>query len=186
MKTGFESRTRTIAIAGCFAAVAALLLSACATPLPVLPATAPPPTVPAVQAAPAAQAAQAALRSLNFDAHADGFHLSLPAPLIFPFDSTELSLDAHANLLKVGRELKELGIDRTLVCGYTDNVGPAQYNLTLSRRRAEMVAQAIVDGGYPANHVAVKGLGAALPIADNGTSLGRSQNRRVVIIVQLP
>ena len=161
------------------ATFAALLLTACATPVPVTaPAAEPPPTV--------QQAAKAALTSLNFSQQADGFHLSLPAPLIFPFDSTDLSLDAHATLLNVGRELKDLGIDQTLVYGYTDNVGPTQYNLTLSRRRADIVARAITDGGYPANHGVVKGLGASLPIADNSTALGRSQNRRVVIIVQLP
>ena len=89
-------------------------------------------------------------------------------------------------LLNVGRELNDLGIDRTLVYGYTDSVGPPQYNVALSKRRAEMVARAVIDGGYAASRVIVKGLGASLSMADNSTALGRSQNRRVVIIVQMP
>ena len=158
--------------------LATALLTACATPAPVVTMVAPPAATP--------QAARAALRSLNFDQREDGFYLSLPAPLIFPFDSTELAAEARDILLNVGRELKNLGIDRTLVYGYTDSVGPPQYNVALSKRRAEMVARSVIDGGYPASRVVVKGLGASLPIADNSTTLGRSQNRRVVIIVQLP
>jgi outer membrane protein OmpA-like peptidoglycan-associated protein len=179
MNIDSEPRTISTALAGLLAVVVGLLLAACATPVPVATASAP-------SAVPTQQAAQAALKSLNFDPQADAYHLSLPAPLIFPFDSTELSPEAHANLRRVGRELNEIGIDRALVWGYTDNVGPTQYNLALSLRRAEIVAQAIIEGGYPATQVAVKGLGASLPIAGNGTAQGRSQNRRVVIIVQLP
>ena len=44
------------------------------------------------------------------------------------------SMQLQRNRGNVGRELKDLGIDRTLVCGYTDNVGPPQYNLALSCR----------------------------------------------------
>ncbi len=180
MKTDTRVRSRHTfsGFATTLATLAALLLTACATPVP-----APVPVTPPVATQ---HAAQAALRSLNFDQREDGFHLSLPAPLIFPFDSTDLSPEARDTLLSVGRELNDLGVDQALVYGYTDNVGPALYNVTLSRRRAEKVARAIVDGGYPAHRVTVKGLGASLPIADNGTALGRSQNRRVVIIVQLP
>lgn len=162
------------------AALAAALLAACATP-----DFAPAPTV-VVPPIATPQVVQATLRSLNFDQREDGYHLSLPAPLIFPFDSTELSPEARDILINVGRELNDLGIDRALVYGYTDSVGPPQYNVALSTRRAEMVARAVADGGYPASRVVVKGLGASLPIADNSTALGRSQNRRVVIIVQMP
>jgi len=176
MKTAITTRSRN-AFLGVVLTLAAVLLSACAAPVAVVPAA--PPVV-------SPQKARAALRSLNFDQREDGFHLSLPAPLIFPFDSTDLSPEAHTNLLGVGRELQELGIDQALVYGYTDNVGAAAYNRVLSRRRADIVARVIAEGGYPGARIVVKGLGASTPIADNTTALGRSQNRRVVIIVQLP
>lgn len=166
------------AIIGIVPTFTALLLTACATPVPVV--------VPAAPPVVSLQKAQAALRTLNFDQREDGYHLSLPAPLIFPFDSTDLSPAAHANLLEIGRELQQLGIDQVMVYGYTDKLGAAAYNRDLSRRRADIVARVITEGGYPASRVVVKGLGASTPIADNSTSLGRSQNRRVVIIVQLP
>ena len=151
------SQYATTGLTAILMGVAAALLCACATPLPApAPTMVEPPTA-------TPQAAQAALRSLNFDQREDGFYLSLPAPLIFPFDSSELSPEARVILLNVGRELNDLGIDRTLVYGYTDSVGPPQYNVALSKRRAEMVARAVIDGGYAASRIIVKGLGASLP-----------------------
>ena len=92
---------------------------------------------------------------------------------------------ARDTLLRVGRELTELGIDRALVRGYTDNVGTTEYNLSLSMRRADAVARVLADGGYPTGKIDSKGLGATVPTADNNSAEGRSQNRRVVIIVQI-
>ena len=88
-------------------------------------------------------------------------------------------------MLRVGRELTELGIDRALVRGHTDNVGTNDYNLPLSKRRADAVARVLADGGYPTEKIDSKGLGATVPTADNNTAEGRAQNRRVVIIVQI-
>jgi outer membrane protein OmpA-like peptidoglycan-associated protein len=127
----------------------------------------------------------AALKALDFELRDDGYHLSLPAPLLFSFDSDVVASGAVDTLTRVGRELRELGIDRALVRGHTDNVGSNDYNLALSKRRADAVAKVLVDGGYPAEKIDAKGLGSSVPIAENATAEGRSKNRRVVIIVQL-
>lgn len=128
---------------------------------------------------------RAALLATNFEPRDDGWHSSLPAPLIFPFDSNVVATSARDILLRVGRELTELGIDRALVRGHTDNVGTNDYNLPLSKRRADAVARVLADGGYPTEKIDSKGLGATVPTADNNTAEGRAQNRRVVIIVQI-
>ena len=161
------------------------LLTACAavppTPTPV--SATPTPTPVARRVSPEMQ--RAALLAMNFEARDDGYHLSLPALLTFSFDSNILAASARATLLRVGYELTELGIERALVRGHTDNVGTTEYNLSLSKRRADVVARVLSEGGYPAVKIDSNGVGSAVPTADNNTPEGRSQNRRVVIIVQI-
>ena len=69
--------------------------------------------------------------------------------------------------------------------GHTDNVGTRDYNLGLSKRRADAVAKVLTEGGFPADRVEATGLGYSVPLADNATAEGRARNRRVVIIVQI-
>ncbi len=159
------------------------LLAACASPPPP-PAPAPAPTA-APRVMTRAEVIRTKLKSLEFEERDDGYHLTLPAPLLFQFDSDVVATGARDTLSRVGSELRELGIDRALVRGHTDNVGGNEYNLGLSKRRADAVARALVDGGYPAEKIDAKGLASSLPVADNTTAEGRSKNRRVVIIVQL-
>ena len=160
----------------------AALVAACASPPPppLLQATAP--TAPAI---PRVELVGAALKALGFEQRDDGYHLSLPAPLIFSFDSDVVATSARDTLSRVGRELRDLGIDRALVRGHTDNVGSHDYNLALSKRRADAVAKVLVEGGYRADKIDSKGLGSSIPEAENTTPEGRSKNRRVVIIVEL-
>ena len=154
------------------------LLASCASPPPA-PAPAPIAAAPAMSRG---EMIRAALKALEFEQRDDGYHLSLPAPLLFSFDSDVVSASARDTLTRVGREL---GIDRALVRGHTDNVGGNDYNLALSKRRADAVAKVLVDGGYPTEKIDAQGLGSSVPIAENATAEGRSKNRRVVIIVQL-
>ena len=103
----------------------------------------------------------------------------------FPFDSNVVATSARDTLLRVGRELTELGIDRALVRGHTDNVGTNDYNLPLSKRRADAVARVLTDGGCPTDKIDSNDLGAAVLTADNNTAQGREQNHRVLIIAQI-
>lgn len=71
---------------------------------------------------------------------------------------------------------------RILIAGYTDDVGDAQSNLTLSTARAEAVRDwLIAASGIPATQFAIQGYGDTRPIAGNDTGAGRTKNRRVEI-----
>jgi len=164
------------------AAARCLLTLACAALLAAC-ASAPPP--PAAATPTRAERVQAALKAMNFEQTDDGWQLSLPAPLVFPFDSDVVSDEARRNLMRIAAELRQLGIDQLKVIGHTDNVGTRDYNLALSKRRAETVASVISEGGFPAERIEARGLGFGAPVADNATAEGRARNRRVVIIVQL-
>lgn len=67
------------------------------------------------------------------------------------------------------------------VMGHTDSTGSDQYNLDLSRRRAESVANYLVSRGVSRARIETIGYGEQYPIADNTTETGRAQNRRVEI-----
>ncbi|GLU42237.1 MULTISPECIES: OmpA family protein [Pseudomonas] len=100
------------------------------------------------------------------------------------FDSGESDLKPAANrtVLKLVQFL-QLNPRRVIrIEGYTDNQGDEQENQQLSRDRAQAVADVLTDLGVDAKRIQVQGFGEAYPVADNASSLGRAQNRRVEIV----
>ena len=67
------------------------------------------------------------------------------------------------------------------VAGHTDSDGAADYNEGLSARRAQTVHDYLASHGVNVNRMTVRGYGESQPIADNSTSAGKAQNRRVVL-----
>jgi len=67
--------------------------------------------------------------------------------------------------------------------GHSDNQGAAAANLKLSQRRADAVRDALVAAGMPRAKVQAVGRGQLQPVADNASAAGRSQNRRVEVII---
>ena len=75
--------------------------------------------------------------------------------------------------------------DRTvLIEGHTDSVGSDAYNLALSQRRADAVKAYLVEQTIAASRLTTTGKGENFPVADNGSSTGRQQNRRVEVIIE--
>ncbi|MFM0084467.1 OmpA family protein [Paraburkholderia sediminicola] len=70
------------------------------------------------------------------------------------------------------------------VAGYSDNVGGAQANLQLSKKRAEAVRAYLVKMGVPADSLVAQGYGDASPVASNDTASGRFANRRIEFVAQ--
>jgi len=66
------------------------------------------------------------------------------------------------------------------ISGHTDSLGAAEYNQQLSQRRAEAVAQYMIDNyGVSPSQVKAVGYGESRPVADNASAAGRAKNRRV-------
>ena len=114
--------------------------------------------------------------------------ITIAASMLFAFDSAELSNDAKAVIderiqsLKGGAKLTSV----MRVEGHTDSTGPAEYNMGLSQRRAQAVADYIVSNSMKlkATDVEVVGKGESDPVASNDTREGRAQNRRVVVLAE--
>jgi len=103
----------------------------------------------------------------------------------FSFDQTEIP-DAAASLLDdLASKIKAYGKAVYVeIEGHTDNIGSDAYNMELSGKRAEAVRRYMNEkGGIPLHAINVIAFGESNPVADNGTSDGRSANRRVVVRV---
>ncbi len=83
-------------------------------------------------------------------------------------------LNQVAQLLKANPQITKLQVE-----GHTDDRGKDEFNLELSQARAEAVRTYLLAQGTKPESVVAKGFGESTPVADNKTSGGRDQNRRV-------
>jgi OOP family OmpA-OmpF porin len=74
-------------------------------------------------------------------------------------------------------------VKRVQVQGHTDNRGDPTQNRELSQRRAEAVAQWLVNAGVDPARLEAKGFGDEQPLAPNITAENRARNRRVQFVI---
>lgn len=149
--------------------VLALTLSACQSPPPATPGL-------------SSQQVQV-LREYGFEQTDEGWELQMPGKLLFDFNVDKLSGEQKANVEKMARSLHSVGITHLRVEGHTDDVGADAYNEQLSLRRAQAVAQVLINAGIPQTNISVQGYGNSKPLPANNTSALRKENRRVAVIV---
>ncbi len=102
----------------------------------------------------------------------------------FEFDKATLRQADLAIIDKDVAELDKWGNVNIEVAGHTDSIGSDQYNMKLSRERAETVRDYLISKGIAADRLTAKGYGESQPVADNATPEGRLQNRRVELVEQ--
>ncbi len=103
----------------------------------------------------------------------------------FGFDQANIPAEAQAALDELAIKVKEL--NKTVyveIEGHTDSIGSQEHNMKLGEKRAQAVLNYLHEkGGIPLHAMSVISYGESRPVADNSTSHGRAQNRRVVIRV---
>jgi len=101
------------------------------------------------------------------------------------FESGQASLKSSAagNLEEVITLLQSDQSKKIRIEGHTDSVGSAAANLRLSEQRAIAVKEALQSRGVDAARLSTLGLGEDFPIDTNDTEEGRSNNRRVDVIL---
>lgn len=97
----------------------------------------------------------------------------------FATGSGELTADSKQILDTLADGMKGQSQMTVEIDGHTDSVGSQAYNLKLSKTRAAMVKQYLVEKGVAADRLTTDGFGEFKPVADNKTEAGRAQNRRV-------
>jgi OmpA-OmpF porin, OOP family len=96
----------------------------------------------------------------------------------------ELSSEAFPELDSVIGFMKENPNANLVISGYTDDVGPREFNKHLSLKRAEQVLNFLITKGIERERMKALGFGAENPIAQNETEEGRQMNRRVEFILE--
>jgi len=111
--------------------------------------------------------------------------LTLPNHVLFDFDSYALRPEAQETIDKLVQVLEYAGDKaKVTIVGHTDNVGSAEYNQTLSEKRAQAVLEALAERGIERERMTAIGKGMTEPVADNATEAGRQKNRRVEILIE--
>ncbi|MFB4394379.1 MULTISPECIES: OmpA family protein [unclassified Pseudomonas] len=125
----------------------------------------------------------AVLKREGFTPNDEGWAFDLSGKVLFGSDLDSLNGESQAIVERIGKALLSVDIQRVRVDGHTDASGKASYNQQLSERRAQSVAKALIGVGMQPQNIHTRGLGSSQPVADNRTSAGRTENRRVSIVV---
>nr|WP_218580777.1 MULTISPECIES: OmpA family protein [unclassified Pseudomonas] len=125
----------------------------------------------------------AVLKREGFTPTDEGWAYDLSGKVLFGSDLDSLNGQSQSIVERIGKALLSVGIQGVRVDGHADASGKAAYNQQLSERRAQSVTKALVGVGMQPQNIQSRGLGSTQPVADNRTSAGRTENRRVSIVV---
>jgi outer membrane protein OmpA-like peptidoglycan-associated protein len=109
----------------------------------------------------------------------DDIILNMPSNISFSTGSADLNARFFPVLDSVSKVIKKYEKTLVEVAGHTDSVGTAESNQSLSKRRANTVAQYLIARGVVRERAIIVGVGENRPMADNATAEGRALNRRV-------
>ena len=118
-------------------------------------------------------------------ANLDDYKPAGDAVVLFKFNSFKLTDEAKQQLDQIGKgQVGSMKRYFVAIQGFTDKIGPDDYNLELSRRRAEAVRNYLVTTyNIPVYRVQIVGLGKDKPVNEQKTRDDREKNRRVEVTV---
>ena len=125
----------------------------------------------------------AVLKEQGFQLTDEGWAFDLSGKVLFGSDLDALNPQSQQVVERIGTALLAADIPRVRVDGHTDSSGQESYNQQLSVRRANSVVKALTQVGMQSENIQTRGLGSSAPVASNKTRAGRTENRRVSIIV---
>lgn len=101
------------------------------------------------------------------------------------FDTNKYNINAKSaeTLAKLADIFKEYPDTNILVEGHTDSTGPADFNMTLSKQRAQSVTSFLSGKGISSGRFTTNWYGPNQPKYDNSTVEGRAKNRRVELAI---
>jgi len=106
--------------------------------------------------------------------------------VLFDLDKSTLKPGAMTRLDRLAAFMNSYPERSLLIEGHTDATGSDTYNLELSQRRADSVANFLVSKGVTSTRLFARGYGKGYPVAANTNAAGRQQNRRVEVVILEP
>lgn len=113
----------------------------------------------------------------------EGIVVEFSGKVLFGFDKSDLTSEAIQNLSSLNEILTKYPDTDIVIQGHTDDKGTDTYNMTLSERRAQTVANYLVSKGIKNSRIDTKGYGETVPKYSNDSENGRAQNRRVEFLI---
>jgi outer membrane protein OmpA-like peptidoglycan-associated protein len=105
------------------------------------------------------------------------------AGVYFDTNKSEVKGASASTLDRLVGVLKEYPDTNILVEGHTDSAGANDYNMNLSKQRAQSVTNYLANKGIASNRLTTKWYGELQPKSDNSTSEGKAKNRRVEMVI---
>jgi OmpA family len=106
--------------------------------------------------------------------------------VFFPWNQATLSEEDRQIVDQAAAEYRQTGSTRITITGHTDTSGSAAYNLRLSERRAQAVADELIRLGVPAADIATVGRGEEDLLVPTADGVREARNRRAVIEFPVP
>jgi outer membrane protein OmpA-like peptidoglycan-associated protein len=113
----------------------------------------------------------------------EGIKITFDSGILFDVNKATLRPASEAELTKLAAILNKYPDTNILLEGHTDATGSDEYNLDLSRLRAQSVSAFLASQAVASNRFSIMGYGESQPIATNDTEEGRQLNRRVEVAV---
>ncbi len=99
----------------------------------------------------------------------------------FSYKSNYIRQKYIQEIQKLAREINKSRDYDVIIKSHTDSIGSNQYNLNLSKSRADAVYEKLVRYGVNKRRITIKNMGESSPIASNMSERGREINRRIEI-----
>lgn len=123
------------------------------------------------------------LKQQGFVLTEEGWSLGLPERLLFNFNEAEISTQNQNQLNTLAQQLQKFKLNNLKIVGHTDNIGNNDYNLKLSKMRAQSVADIFIQNQFKQQNLKIMGRGSAQPINNEDSDTARAENRRVSVII---
>ncbi|WP_047245229.1 OmpA family protein [Maribacter thermophilus] len=105
------------------------------------------------------------------------------AGVYFDTNKSDVKGASASTLNKLAGIFKEYPNSNILVEGHTDSAGSDEYNMNLSKQRAQSVTDYLIAQGISPTRFTTKWYGETQPVGDNSTAEGKAQNRRVELAI---
>ncbi|NUO01152.1 MAG: OmpA family protein [Saprospiraceae bacterium] len=123
------------------------------------------------------------MRNAKVERVGEGILITFDSGLLFDVDSYQIRGATRDNLNQLARTLQKYDDTEILIEGHTDNTGTEDHNQKLSESRAKAVSNYLARQGVLPSRMTPIGYGEGQPVADNATTSGKQENRRVEVAI---